>query len=154
MTKTRARANGEGSIFPYRNGYAAYAWVTTPTGRRQRKYVYGRTRDAVHEKWIKLQKYASERPIVTKSPTLAEYLAEWLDQVVKPNLAPATYDKYEMFSRLYVIPGLGKRRLDKLTVANVRTWLNALKTMCQCCAGDVPLGGVAGLHREWVSELF
>ena len=24
------RANGEGSIFPYRNGYAAYVWVTKP----------------------------------------------------------------------------------------------------------------------------
>ncbi len=24
------RGNGEGSIYPYRNGYAAYAWVTTP----------------------------------------------------------------------------------------------------------------------------
>ena len=29
---TRARANGEGSIFPYRNGYAAYAWVTKLNG--------------------------------------------------------------------------------------------------------------------------
>jgi hypothetical protein len=33
---TRSRANGEGSIFPYRNGYAAYAWVTNPAGRAQR----------------------------------------------------------------------------------------------------------------------
>jgi len=31
------RRNGEASIFPYRNGYAAYAWVTTPDGERQRK---------------------------------------------------------------------------------------------------------------------
>jgi hypothetical protein len=37
--RTRTRANGEGSIFPYRNGYAAYAWVTTPGGARKRKYV-------------------------------------------------------------------------------------------------------------------
>ena len=26
------RANGEGSIFPYRTGYAAYVWVTQPDG--------------------------------------------------------------------------------------------------------------------------
>lgn len=39
---TRGRANGEGSIFPYRNGYAAYVWVTTPDGKRRRKWVYGR----------------------------------------------------------------------------------------------------------------
>jgi hypothetical protein len=38
------RANGEGSIFPYRNGFAAYVWVTTPSGKRQHKYIYGRTR--------------------------------------------------------------------------------------------------------------
>ena len=134
MTRVRSRANGEGSIFPYRNGFAAYAWVTTPTGRRQRKYVYGRTREAVHEKWIKLQNQARERPIATKSPSLAEYLAYWLDQVVRPNLAPATTAKYEMFSRLYVVPVLGKKRLDKLAVRDVRIWLNALRTTCQCCA--------------------
>ena len=37
------RANGEGSIYPYRNGFAAYAWVNTPDGKRKRKYVYGNT---------------------------------------------------------------------------------------------------------------
>src|SRR5207248_2843787 len=31
-------------------------------------------------------------------------------------------------------PGLGKRRLDKLTVRDVRTWLNTMRTTCQCCA--------------------
>jgi hypothetical protein len=51
MSAKRTRHNGEGSIFPYRNGYAAYTWVRTPTGRRQRKYVYGKTREAVHAKW-------------------------------------------------------------------------------------------------------
>ncbi len=56
----RARANGEGSIFPYRNGYAAYVWVTTPSGKRIRKYVYGKTREQVHEKWTKLQHNAKQ----------------------------------------------------------------------------------------------
>jgi hypothetical protein len=55
VTAKRTRANGEGSIFPYRNGYAAHAWVNKPDGRRGRKYVYGRIREKVHDKWIKLQ---------------------------------------------------------------------------------------------------
>lgn len=50
----RARANGEGSIFSYRNGFAAYVWVTKPNGQRQHKYLYGKTREEVHEKWLKL----------------------------------------------------------------------------------------------------
>jgi hypothetical protein len=32
------RRPGGCSIFPYRNGYAAYAWVTTPDGERKRKW--------------------------------------------------------------------------------------------------------------------
>ena len=35
------RRNGQASIFPYRDGYAEYAWVTTPHGERKRKWVYG-----------------------------------------------------------------------------------------------------------------
>ena len=31
-TRPRGRANGEGSIYPYRNIYAAYVWVTTQRG--------------------------------------------------------------------------------------------------------------------------
>ena len=30
------RANGEGSIYPYRKGFAAHVWIVTPMGRRQR----------------------------------------------------------------------------------------------------------------------
>jgi hypothetical protein len=72
----RSRANGEGSIFPYRNGgYAAYAWITTPAGTRKRKYVYGRTREDVHEKWIQLQGRARQGAVATRVPSLEQYLS-------------------------------------------------------------------------------
>jgi hypothetical protein len=51
---TSRRAIGEGSIFPYRKGFAAYVWITTPSDKRQRKYVYGRTREIVHGRWVEL----------------------------------------------------------------------------------------------------
>jgi integrase len=130
----RGRANGEGSIFPYRNGYASYVWVTTPEGKRVRKWAYGKTREEVHDKWLKLHNAAKQGPVVTKSPTLAGYLAYWLREVVEPNLAPATAANYDMFVRLYIVPELGKKRLDKLAVRDVRVWLNQLRERCQCCA--------------------
>ena len=40
-----AAGAGEGSIYPYRTKFAAYVWVTTPDGKRERKYVYGQTRE-------------------------------------------------------------------------------------------------------------
>jgi integrase len=130
----RGRANGEGSIYPYRNGYAGYVWVTTPDGERKRKYVYGKTRAEVHEKQVELQNEAAKRPVPTKTPTVDEYLARWLSDVIEPNREPNTYSQYELFSRRYIIPGIGNKRIAKLTVREVQKWLNSLPGICQCCA--------------------
>lgn len=127
------RANGEGSIFPYRTGHAAYVWVTQPDGSRRRKWVYGKTREEVHDKWLTLHAAAKRGPVVTNVPTLADYLAYWLAEVVKPNREPNTYSQYELFSRRYIIPGLGSKRIDRLTVRDVQTWLNKLPGICRCC---------------------
>jgi integrase len=133
------RGNGEGSIYPCRAGFAAYVWVTTPAGRRQRKYVYGKTREAVHQKWLALHGQARRGPVAPTVPTVADYLDRWVVEVVRSNLAPATSANYEMFVRLYIAPDLGARRLDKLTVRDVQTWMNALRTRCQCCAQEKDL---------------
>jgi integrase len=134
MTAKRVRANGEGSIFPYRTGYAAYVWVTKPDGTRTRKYVYGKTREEVHDKWIKLHQQAREGPVATNTPTLGAYLAYWLKEVIEPNRAPATFDNYERFVRLYIRPGLGDRRLNRLQARDVQVWINKVARTCQCCA--------------------
>lgn len=141
------RANGEGSIFPYRNGFAAYAWVDTPDGKRRRKYVYGKTRDVVHAKWLTLLKQAAARPVTTRAPKLKEYLTYWLDQVVRTSLKPKTAETYALHVRLYIVPGLGEKRLDKLTVRDVRGWLNLLGEECQCCAQGKDSARPAKLRR-------
>jgi integrase len=128
------RHNGEGTIYPYRGGYAAQVWVTTPEGRRQRKTVYGKTREVVHEKWLSLQEQARRGPVSTKTPRVEDFAIGWLRDVVTPNLAPTTVANYELFTRLYILPDLGRKRLDRLNVRDVRVWLNELKIRCQCCA--------------------
>lgn len=134
MASKRARPNGEGSIFPYRNGFAAYVWVDKPDGKRGRKWVYGPTREAVHQKWVELHGKARVGPVPTKVPTLAEYTTYWLAEVVKPNLSPGTYVTYEVLVRCHIVPNLGRRKLDKLNVQDVQTWLNQERQKCQCCA--------------------
>jgi integrase len=133
--RRRSRANGEGSIFPYRNGYAAYAWVTTPTGERKKKWKYGKTRQVVHDKYIQLLAEAKKGPVSTTVPTLDQHLAYWLAEVViEPDFAPLTISTYETHTRLHIRPYLGIKRLDKLTIRDVRTWINKLRKTCQCCA--------------------
>ncbi|MFD7761334.1 tyrosine recombinase XerC [Streptomyces microflavus] len=131
---TGKRGNGEGSIYPYKNGFAAYVWVTKPDGKHARKYAYGKTREEVHDKWLALHAEAKKGPVATRHRTLDAFLAYWLDSIVKPNLAPLSYVSYEGYVRLYITPHLGSKRLDKLTVRDVREWLTKLSTVCQCCA--------------------
>ena len=131
---TGRRANGEGSIFPYRNGFAAYVWITTPSGKRQRKYLYGRTREIVHCRWVELTRKAARGPVVTKVPTVGQFLHRWLEETVAPNLAPLTYATYESHVKNYIEPGIGVLRLDRVRVADIQAWLNRLAAQCQCCA--------------------
>jgi integrase len=134
MTEKRSRPNGEGSIYHNRNGFAAYVWVTLPSGRRQRKYVYGPTRKVVHAKWVELTQAARRGPVQSSIPTLGQYMTNWLEEVIRPNAAPLTYSTYATQFRLHIEPALGGIRLDRLRVRDIQTWLNGLSTRCQCCA--------------------
>ena len=128
------RHNGEGSIYPVKGGYRGYAWCTNPAGERYRKYVKGKTYDATQRAWLRLRDEANNGPVASDVPALGKFLYYWLEEIVQPNLAPKTYEKYELFTRLHIIPHLGTKRLDKLQVKDIRQWLNKLSRICQCCA--------------------
>src|SRR5262249_31434146 len=55
------------------------------------------------------------------------------EEIVKPNLAPGTYVAYEVACRLYIVPGLGKKKLN-LPSRDAQTWINEVARTCQCCA--------------------
>src|SRR5687767_4955683 len=98
------------------------------------KYVYGGNREIVHSRWVELTRKAARGPVVTKVPTVGQFLHRWLEDTVAPNLAPLTYATYESHVKNYIEPGIGALRLDRLGVADVQPWLNRLATQCQCCA--------------------
>ena len=107
--------------------------VTHPDGTRRRKWAYGRTREEVHDKWLTLHAAAKRDP---SSPRSLRWPTTWRTgwpRVIKPNREPNTYSQYELFSRRYIIPGLGTKRVDRLTVRDVQTWLNKLRSICRCC---------------------
>ena len=86
----RRRANGDGAIYQYRNGFAAHVWIVTRKGRRQRHTVYGKTRPEVHEKWLRLHEQARRGPMVPVSPRLQHFLGRWLEETVRPTSSSAT----------------------------------------------------------------
>ena len=94
----------------------------------------GKTHEEVAAKWEEARTRARRGPMPTTTPVLAAYLAQLLAEIIKPHDRPATYALYEMMLRLYIVPGLGRKRLDRLTVRDVQTWANKLAATCQCCA--------------------
>jgi integrase len=134
MSRTRGRGNGEGSLYQVPDGWRGYVWVTGPDGIRRRKYVKAATYEEAQQKWLKLRGKAAAGPVASNVPKLEQFLAYWLREIVQPNLAPKTYEQYEMYVRLHINPYLGGKRLDKLTARDVRQWHNRLQQTCQCCA--------------------
>jgi hypothetical protein len=55
---------------------------------------------------------------------VGEYLDYWLAEAAGPAVRPTTYAKYEFIVRLYLRPGLGQHRLDRLSVQTVQSFFN------------------------------
>ncbi|WP_103535883.1 tyrosine-type recombinase/integrase [Streptomyces sp. SM11] len=125
----KRRPNGGGTVTRRKDGrYQGAAYVTNTDGHRVRKFVYGATYDEAAEKLGKLQEQERNGvPVPSRTWTLGEWLAYWLEHIVKPNREHNTYVKYESKVRLYLVPHLGKKSLVRLTPAQLRAFMAELK---------------------------
>jgi integrase len=125
----KRRPNGGGTIAKRKDGrYQGAAYVTDTDGNRVRKYVYASTWEEANEKLGKLQDQERNGiPVPSRSWTVGEWLAYWLEHIVEPEREHNTYVKYESKVRLYLLPHLGKKSLIKLTPAQIRAFMAVLK---------------------------
>ncbi|RKS04931.1 site-specific recombinase XerD [Nocardiopsis sp. Huas11] len=76
----------------------------------------------------------------TEPPTVAAWLAEWLDG--KPDLAEGTRASYAGHIRKYLVPHLGRLRLDKLQARHVETMFAQIEEantrILECRESDDP----------------
>ncbi|MGI5250069.1 tyrosine-type recombinase/integrase [Actinacidiphila glaucinigra] len=117
--------NGAGTITKRKDGrYQAAVYVLQPDGTRARKFAYGKTWAECDVKRRELlAKVESGIPVPTRSARLGEWLPYWLENVIKPRRKRTTFAKYEVHVRLYLVPLLGSKKLDALSVADVRRFL-------------------------------
>ncbi|GGP55474.1 site-specific integrase [Streptomyces abikoensis] len=129
MASQRKRnPNGAGTITKRKDGrYQAAVYVLQPDGTRARKFAYGKTWAECDAKRRELlNKVDNGVPVPTRSAKLSEWLPYWLDNIIKPHRKPTTYSKYEMHVRLYLVPRLGKKTLEKLSARDVRRALKEI----------------------------
>ncbi|MEU1543476.1 site-specific integrase [Actinacidiphila glaucinigra] len=121
--------NGAGTITKRKDGrYQAAVYVLQPDGTRARKFAYGKTwAECDAKRRDLLAKVESGIPVPTRSARLGEWLPYWLENVIKPRRKRTTFAKYEVHVRLYLVPLLGSKKLEALSVADVRRFLVRLE---------------------------
>ncbi len=135
----RVRANGDGTVYQRKDSrWEAAGYVLAQGNTRRRVRVYGTTRkDALAKLTEKIATSNRGIPVPSAQGSLAAYLTYWLDNVAIHHLRENTHTRYTTCVNRYLIPGLGKKKLTKLAAKDVRTWLNQLRTTCQCCARGI-----------------
>ncbi|WP_442803438.1 tyrosine-type recombinase/integrase [Streptomyces pseudogriseolus] len=130
MAPRKRNPNGAGSIWQRKDGrYEARVYVPQPDGTRKRKTVYGATWEECDTKRQELVRRDRQGiPTPTRSAKLSEWLPYWLAHYVQPRRKLSTYDKYETHVRLYLVPLLGTKRLESLSVADVRRFITRMQT--------------------------
>ena len=121
---TRRRGSGEDSV--YRDGdrwRGAVSLGYDEHGNRVRKKVSGRTRAEVAEKLRKLHQQVDSGVVPDDRLTVQAFLDRWLTVNLPGTVAESTEDDYVDTVRLHLVPALGRKRLAKLTVADLdRLW--------------------------------
>ncbi|HEX6419973.1 MAG TPA: N-terminal phage integrase SAM-like domain-containing protein, partial [Acidimicrobiales bacterium] len=107
-----------------------YDGIDPGTGKKRRRWVPAGTRRDEAERVLSdliRRKYESE-PVPTEKLTVAEYLTQrWLP-IQKSRVRPSTYDSYRRNIDLHVVPGLGRRPLEKLTPEDIDLFYATLLT--------------------------
>jgi integrase len=115
---TSKRGNREGHIRKRADG----RWEAQLTVHgRKRRYLYGKTRDEVAQKLTAATHALNQGIAPTPGrQTVAQFLATWLEGKRATLRSPRTYDRYEEYVRLHLVPTLGKTALVKLSPQQVQ----------------------------------
>lgn len=124
------RTNGEGSIYRRKDGrWVGSIHVRTTTGKYERRYIYGKTRGDVEQKFADLRRKLDQGAQLPPAKlTVSAYLTEWVEQTAAKRVRPSTLTSYRHSINRYINPQLGDKKLDKLTARDVRQFLGKLES--------------------------
>ncbi|WP_411088349.1 tyrosine-type recombinase/integrase [Streptomyces sp. 061-3] len=121
---------------------------TKPNGAADRRHRQDPSESVVRAKVKELEKLrdAGKTKKAGRAPTIEQWLTIWMDtacarKVADGTMAPRTLDDYRSKSRLYLVPGIGKHRVDKLGAEHLDAlYLDMLRR-------DLSAGTVLKTHR-------
>lgn len=126
------RANGEGSIY-YRDSRRRWEGIVTiglsEDGRPIRRTVVGATRGEVTSKVSELIARVQVSTDHRAGITVREWCEWWIEYVLPTSgIRQITIDKYESHVRRYVVPILGRIRVDRLSPGDVERMIASMRS--------------------------
>lgn len=117
-TRSRRRANGEGSIYEYRGRWRGAVTWTDTAGIRQRRTIAGKTQAEVRRALAELTAQLDHGLAPPAPQTVADFLAGWLE-ASRQRVRPSSWYRAEQAVRLHLAPAIGRLPLAKLSPSDV-----------------------------------
>jgi integrase len=152
----RKRSAGEGSV--YFNA-TRDRWEGTldlgrgPDGKRRRRKVTAPSRAEAAKRLGELRRQVDAGSTATNgNTTVAELLDRWSSDVLPARVTPRTLGSYRWAIEEHLKPGLGSRRLDKLTPDEVDAFLKAKADAGLSRSSVVRFRGLLGQALRWAER--
>jgi integrase len=126
--RVKKRGQGEGSIYQCKDErWVSEVQLGYSNGKRDRKFVYGKTGKEVADKLTDLlNKHKQGLPIIAEKQTVKQFLEDWIENIVKPTTRTSTYLSYKQKIRLHIVPEIGHIKLARLNPQNVQQMVKNL----------------------------
>lgn len=124
MVKRSRRQRGEGGLYQRADGM----WIGVvdlgygPDGKRRRKPVSSKSYAVAQKKLTALKREVAQHGgnLPTANWTVEKWLNHWLDTIASERVRPRTLTGYRSYVDTWLIPHLGRRRLDQLRPEHIR----------------------------------
>lgn len=121
------RTWGEGSVF-YDATHQYWVWkgnYTTPTGEKKTKSFTAKRQKDLKPKVDAFLLQVANGEFVNTSVTVAAWIEQWLNVIVRPTVKKSTYGIYRQKLQ-YVVEAFGNRKLPTLTSLELQSFFNEL----------------------------
>lgn len=142
----RKRANGEGHIGKYKDGWRANIMVGySKEGKLIRKDFYGKTQKEVKDKLDEYKRKMSLGSLPEDDKiTLEQWYYTWIFEYCTYNLKPKSMERYEGIYRNYIKDSdIGKIKLSQLNATHLQKFYNKLLDI-----DDKPISTVTNLNTR------
>lgn len=128
MGKTKSRGNGEGTIYHNKSrGFWAGQVVVgkKSDGSFNRKTIYGKSREDVKNKMVKIQSELNTNTYIEDSKiSLQDYVKIYLDTYEKPKIKESTYLSYIYMFNKHIKNDIGLTKIQNLTNSKFQEFIN------------------------------